>query len=161
MRTRSFGNRRALCSACELRDQGTGVRGQRVCPAFVNNLAVQKIQSYRDLKAWQQAIELVPPVYGLLRKLPREETYALAGQIRRSVVSVAANIAEGHARQHTREFLQHLSIARGSLAELDTLLVVAEKLEYLTADDVQPVTARMKSIRMVLHGITRGLRADP
>jgi four helix bundle protein len=122
---------------------------------------VQNIRSYRDLKAWQQAVDLVPPVYSLLRRLPKEETYALAAQIRRAVVSVAANIAEGHARQHTREFVQHLSIARGSLAEVDTLLVIAVRLGYVEAAEVEAIGAQMKSIRMVLHGLTRRLTTDP
>ena len=122
-------------------------------------ICVRGIQSYRDLRVWQQAIELVPPVYLLLKKFPKEENYALAGQIRRAAVSVAANIAEGHARQHTREFLQYLSIARGSLAELDTLLVIAERLKYLTGSHVQKIGAQMKTVRMLQHGLTRRLQA--
>jgi len=116
------------------------------------------VQSYRDLKVWQQAIDLVPEVYQLLRKLPKEENYALADQIRRAVVSIAANIAEGQARQHTKEFLQHLSIARGSLAELDTLLTVAERLGYLKAEDMAPIQSSMAEIRMMLHGLMKRLQ---
>jgi len=118
---------------------------------------VQRIQNFRDLDAWQQAIELTPPVYRLLRKLPREETFALAAQIRRAVVSVPANIAEGHARQYTREFLQYLAISRGSLAELETLLIVGRKLDYFDDEDLQPVAAHVKRVRMLLHGLTRRL----
>ena len=84
--------------------------------------------NYRDLVVWQRAIDLVPEVYQLVKKLPKEETYALGDQLRRAVVSIPANAAEGQARQHHKEFLQHLSIAKGSLAELHTLLTVAQKL---------------------------------
>ena len=79
------------------------------------------VQNYRDLKVWQESMDLTPEVYRLQRKLPKEETYGLGDQIRRAAVSIPANIAEGHARQHTKEFLQYLAIARGSLAELETL----------------------------------------
>jgi len=120
-----------------------------------------KVDSYRDLRVWQAAIDLVPAVYALLKRFPKEETFALAGQVRRAVVSVAANIAEGHARQHTREFLQHLSIARGSLAEVDTLLVIAEKLGYISAPELESVSEHLQKVRMLLYGLARGLRAGP
>ena len=116
------------------------------------------VQSYRDLKVWQQAIDLAPEVYRLLKKFPKEENYALADQIRRAAVSIAANIAEGQARQHTREFLQHLSIAKGSLAELDTLLIIAERLGYLKNEEIAPIQSNMTEIRMMLHGLSRSLQ---
>jgi four helix bundle protein len=119
------------------------------------------VRSYRDLRVWQNAIDLIPEIYILLKKLPKEENYALADQIRRAAVSVAANIAEGHARQHTREFLQHLSIARGSLAELETLLIIAEKLQYVSRSDLRDIEDRSRTVGMLLHGLTRRLRADP
>jgi four helix bundle protein len=97
------------------------------------------VQNYRDLRVWQQAIELIPEVYRLIEQFPKEEKYALSDQIRRAVISIAANIAEGQARPHTKEFVQHLSIAKGSLAELDTLLVAAVKLKYLHEQDVKQI----------------------
>ena len=92
--------------------------------------------------------------------------YALTDQIRRAVVSIPANIAEGHARQHTKEFLQYLAIARGSLAELDTLFVLAEKLGYVTNLEAEPIQISIRDLRMMLHGLTKSLqttesRADP
>ena len=93
--------------------------------------------SFKDLVVWQRAVELVPKVYQLLRLFPREETYALCDQIRRATVSVAANIAEGQARQHPKEFLQHLAVAKGSLAELQTLLIVAHRLNYIRVDQLE------------------------
>ena len=85
---------------------------------------MEKKADYTELVVWQRAMALVPDVYTLLKAFPQEETYALADQIRRAVVSIPANIAEGQARQHRKEFIQHLSIAKGRLAELHTLLMM-------------------------------------
>jgi four helix bundle protein len=117
------------------------------------------VQSYRDLKVWQRAIDLVTAIYPLLKSLPKEETYALASQIRRAAVSIPANIAEGQARQHTKEFLQHLSIANGSLAELDTLLIVAEKLGYVNSQDIGAIQANMREVRMMVYGLMSRLQS--
>ena len=110
-------------------------------------------KGYRDLIAWQKAMELIEPVYLLVKHLPVEERYELSSQIRRAVISVPANIAEGQARQHAKEFLQFLSMARGSLAELDTLLLAAQRLEYLTAMQVAPVEERITELRRILQGL--------
>ena len=117
------------------------------------------VQSYRDLKVWQQAIDLVIAVYPILKTFPKEEVYGLSSQIRRAAVSIPANIAEGQARQHTKEFLQHLSIAKGSLAELDTLLIVAEKLGYVNNQEIVPIQASMRELRMMLYGLTSRLQS--
>jgi four helix bundle protein len=93
-----------------------------------------EIKSYMDLLVWQKGIELVEDVYRNICTLPPDERYALGAQIRRSAVSVPSNIAEGQARQYTGEFRQFLYIALGSLAELDTQLVIAERLTYITEE---------------------------
>ena len=119
---------------------------------------VQAIRSFQDLQVWQKAMEVVPFAYRLAKRLPREETFALGNQIRRAAVSIPANIAEGHARHHTREFIQHLSIARGSLAELTTLLLIGEKLAYWALaemDELEPIT---RELRMLLSGLFQSLR---
>lgn len=116
------------------------------------------VQSYRELKIWQKAVDLAPQVYRLVRKLPREEIYALGDQIRRATVSVPANIAEGQARQHTKEFVQYLCIARGSLAELDTLLAVAERLNYLIEEDTAPIHEGIDEMRKMINGLIRKLQ---
>src|SRR5262245_11201769 len=79
---------------------------------------------YRDLKVWQKAMDLAEACYRSTGSFPPEERYGMTSQIRRSSVSVATNIAEGHSRFHTKEFLNHLSMARGSLAESETLLML-------------------------------------
>jgi four helix bundle protein len=86
---------------------------------------------YKNLLVWQKAIALVTQVYVVTRSFPREELYGLTSQIRRAAVSVPSNIAEGQARRTTGEFRQFLGIAKGSLAELDTQLIIAENLGYL------------------------------
>ena len=88
------------------------------------------LSSFRNLEVWKKGIRLAREAYLLTQSFPKFETYGLSSQIQRSAVSVPANIAEGHARGSTKEYLHHLSIARGSLAELETLLVVAEELNY-------------------------------
>lgn len=115
------------------------------------------VKSYKDLKVWQKAMDLVPQVYSLARSLPQVEEYALSDQIRRSVVSIAANIAEGQARQHRKEFLQSLYVARGSLAELETLLMVAEKLAYVKPEDLLPIHESITEIRRMLQGLINSL----
>jgi four helix bundle protein len=111
------------------------------------------VKSFRDLRVWRSAMELVPVVYQLVKLLPREERFALADQMRRAAISVPANIAEGHARRYTKEYLQHLSIARGSLAELHTLLLLAEKLGYVRSQQVRPLEQALQDVRMPLAGL--------
>lgn len=108
---------------------------------------------YRDLVVWQRAIDLVPQIYDVVRKLPPEETYALGDQLRRAAISIPANIAEGQGRQHPREFLQYLAIARGSLAELNTLLILAQRLDYLTPSVLNELDALLQSVAKPLHGL--------
>lgn len=93
-----------------------------------------QIQSFRDLEVWREAMALVKRTYMLCRKLPADERFALVNQMQRAAVSVAANIAEGWARDSTKEYLRHLSIARGSLAELETFLILCVELGYTHQD---------------------------
>jgi four helix bundle protein len=110
-------------------------------------------QGYRDLVVWQRAIDLVPAVYTVVRSFPKHETYALSDQVRRAVVSIAANIAEGQARQHRKEFLQHLAIARGSLAEVHTLIVVAQRLRHVSDAQVASLENQLTEIAKPLNGL--------
>jgi four helix bundle protein len=118
----------------------------------------EETRGYKDLIVWQKAMDLVPEVYKLLKRLPRDELYALADQIRRAAVSIPANIAEGQARQHPGEFVQHLSIARGSLAELDTLVLLAERLGYLKEADLTALAPIVVEVRRLLQGLIQSIR---
>ena len=95
------------------------------------------IKSYRDLRVWQSAMELVVDVYRLTGKFPKNEDYGLTSQVRRAAVSVPSNIAEGHARVSGKEFHRFLLIALGSLAELETQLMISEKLGYSSPENIQ------------------------
>ena len=92
---------------------------------------MERIQSFKDLLVWQKAMELTVCVYEIVQFFPKSETYALSDQIRRAAVSIPSNIAEGQSRQTKKEFLQYLWIARGSRAELETQILIAQKLGYL------------------------------
>ncbi|HWQ86346.1 four helix bundle protein [Brevundimonas sp.] len=91
----------------------------------------QSLQSHRDLKVWQIALDLTETIYRLSSDWPKHEQYGLVSQTRRAAVSVAANIAEGAGRRSTGEFIQFVGIARGSLAEVETLLIIARRLGYV------------------------------
>lgn len=116
-------------------------------------------KNYRDLIVWQKAIQLAPCVYNLIHKFPKEETFALGLQIRRAVVSIASNIAEGQSRGHKKEFIQYLNIAKGSLAELDTQFIIAEKLSYLTTAEVQQIEEEINEVMKMLHGLISKLQS--
>ena len=115
------------------------------------------IQSYRDLEVWQKAMELVVECYQITKSFPKSEVFGLAGQMQRAAVSIAANISEGHARQHTKEFLQSLSIAYGSLAELETHIEIAKRLGYITADSIPELNDKTSTIGRMLNGWRRSL----
>ncbi len=105
---------------------------------------------YRSLEVWQRAMSLTMASYEVVNRLPGVEKYDLGSQIRRSAVSVPANIAEGYARGHLGEFLHHLGIAAGSLAELQTLLRIAEGIGYVTSEQlVEPFSLAMETERML------------
>jgi four helix bundle protein len=99
-----------------------------------------KIRSYKDLLVWQKAMTLVKEVYLLTAKFPADERFGLTAQMRRAAVSVPSNIAEGHARQGSKEYLQFLSHAGGSLAELETQTLLAISLNYCTREDAGKVS---------------------
>jgi four helix bundle protein len=107
---------------------------------------VTKINSYRDLLAWEQAMDLTAAVYRTTRTWPKEELYGLTAQVRRAAVSVPANIAEGYGREHPGSYLQFLKIAQGSLKELETHLLIAERTAIAEAPAVDSLLAQSESI---------------
>ncbi len=116
-------------------------------------------KNYKDLIVWQKSMDLVEGVYKLTGNLPREETYALKSQIQRAVVSVPSNIAEGQARGSQKiEFQRFLFMALGSLAEVDTQLELAIRLNYVTREGVADVSSQMNEIRKMLFGLIKTLK---
>jgi four helix bundle protein len=104
-------------------------------------------KNYRELLVWQEGIKLAKAVYKLTEKFPRQETYALADQIRRAVVSVPPNIAEGQARKAPADFRRFLHISLGSLAEVDTQLVLAHEFGYLSKEDINILDEQIQGLR--------------
>ena len=116
-------------------------------------MAETPARSYRDLLVWQKAIVLVRDVYVLTRRFPDDERFGLTSQVRRAAVSVPSNIAEGQARQHRKEFRQFLHVALGSLAELDTQLIIARELGYVAAKDLAGLSEQMLEVRKMTFGL--------
>ena len=115
------------------------------------------IKSYRDLIVWQKAMDLVEDVYKKTKGFPREERYGLTSQLRRAVVSVPSNIAEGQGRDSTKEFLHHLSIAYGSLCEVGTQILIAHRLGYLVTRDLEFLDALTSEVGRLINGLSNKL----
>ena len=115
-------------------------------------------QHYKNLVAWQKAMLMVTEVYKLTRTFPREEMYGLTSQIRRAAVAVPSNIAEGQARNTNGEFRQFLGIAKGSLAELDTQLLIAQNLGILK--DPGCIFEQLAEVGRILSGLLASLTTD-
>jgi four helix bundle protein len=115
------------------------------------------VKDFRDLRVWQQGMDLVEAVYRLSGQFPKHEQYGLTNQLRRAIVSVPSNIAEGHARQHRKEYLQHLSIAQASLAEAETQLEIATRLGYVSKEQLDKVLTRLTSLRKQLYALRNAL----
>ena len=116
-----------------------------------------KIESYRDLIVWEQAIELAVAVYGTTRVWPKEELYGLTSQARRAATSVPANIAEGYARESRASYQNFLRIAQGSLKELETLLLIAERVGIISNQSVTPLMDQSDSVGKLLRLLIRKL----
>jgi len=115
------------------------------------------LQTYRDLAAWQKSMDLVVELYHLSKQLPKEELFGLTSQLRRAAVSVPANIAEGYGRLHRKEYINHLSIARGSLLETETHLQIAVRLEYLTREQAAIAWGLTQEVGRLLLALIRSL----
>ena len=114
------------------------------------------VRSYEDLEVWKQSIELALQVYDCVDRFPAHERFAMSPQLRRAAVSIPSNIAEGQSRSR-REFLHFLAIALGSRQELKTLMVIAERRRYLTADRAALIKGRADDVGRLLSGLRRSL----
>jgi four helix bundle protein len=117
-----------------------------------------RIHSCRDLAVWQNAMQLAEDCYKLTRLLPKEEMFGMSSQIRRSAASVAANIAEGHGREHTGSFVQFLRIAHGSLKELETHLLLASRVGLFLENLVAPVVSLCDVLGRMLRSLICSLQ---
>ena len=114
---------------------------------------ISAVQSYRDLIAWQKSMLLVREVYLRSQGFPGNEMYGLTSQLRRAAVSIPSNIAEGHGRRSTGEFKQFLGHARGSLAEVDTQVLIAQDLCYLNAEQAEKLLSSAAEIGRIMNGL--------
>ena len=127
---------------------GLGARGEET----------QMVSSYNDLQVWQRSMAFVKQVYEATKTFPKDELYALTNQLRRAAVSIPSNIAEGHARDSTKEFLHHLSFALGSLAEVETQLILAQDLQYLPKESLLSLIQESTEIGRMLRGLQKSLQ---
>jgi four helix bundle protein len=121
--------------------------------------------SFRELQVWQRGMDIVEAVYRISNCFPKTETYGLIGQIRRAAVSVPSNIAEGHARSSTKEYMYHVSTAQGSLAEVETQLELAARLNYVGTVELGPVREQCDHLGRQLHllraALAKRVRPNP
>ena len=116
------------------------------------------LRSYRDLAVWKRSVLLVAEVYRVTRTLPSDERFGLTAQMRRASVSVSCNIAEGYGRATRGEYLNHLSIARGSLYEVEALIEVCQSLSFLRHEDLTGIEDHLKYMRSMLRQLMDSLR---
>ena len=117
-----------------------------------------KSSNYKELKVWQKAMDLTVEVYKLVKLLPKEETYALSDQMRRAVVSIPSNIAEGQGRNSDKEFIQFLSIARGSLWELETQIEICLRIGYIDQNLTSTIYNLIAEISKMLNALSNSLK---
>ncbi|MGH9433421.1 MAG: four helix bundle protein [Terriglobia bacterium] len=117
------------------------------------------MKCYKDLKVWARAMSLVEESYKLTKLLAKNEEYGLAAQIRRAAVSIPANIAEGHGREHLGDYLHHLSVANGSLMELETHFLIANRLSFIKTEQLEAALSLSSEVGRMLAGLVRSLKA--
>ena len=117
----------------------------------------KKPKSYRDLIVWQKSVQLTKRIYEVTGKFPRPEQFGLVAQLRRAAVSVPSNIAEGQARRRPAEFIRFISYSEGSIAEIDTQLVVSINLGFCSTGEVQDLFQSIVELQMMLSGLRRKL----
>jgi four helix bundle protein len=118
------------------------------------------VMNYTELIAWQKAMDLVEEIYAATKQFPKEELYGLVSQLRRAAVSMASNIAEGQGRKSLKEFLHHLSIAYGSLREVETQVRIAGRLGYLGNDQAGHVLGSCAEVGRLINGLSNSLSSQ-
>lgn len=117
------------------------------------------IASYRDLRVWQSAMDMAQSIYKITGQFPPSEIYGLSSQMRRAAISVPSNIAEGHARDSTKEYLRFISVAMGSLAELETQVMLSERLKYFDEEVFNKSLEQTSEVGRMLRGLQQALKA--
>jgi len=117
-----------------------------------------KVESYRDLKVWQRAMALAEACYLETRDFPREEMFGLTSQIRRAATSIAANIAEGYGREQTGTYVQFLRVSQGSLKELETHLLIVQRVKLVPGKELEPLLEMCQELGKMLRSLIRSLQ---
>ena len=140
----------------------TGTRGRVGCckSSLCWRLTLSGIQTYRDLIVWQKSMEFAAEAYRLSKFLPRAEEYRLTSQLLRAATSVAANIAEGHGRGTRKDYAKFIRIARGSLSETETLLLLAMKVELLQSEQTARAISLAQEVGKMLTSLVARLQED-
>ena len=115
------------------------------------------VRNYRDLVAWQRAMDLVVEIYGITKSFPRDEIFGLSSQLRRAAVSIPSNIAEGQGRGAGNDFSRYLRIAQGSLQEVQTQLVIAQRLGYMNERKAAETMQRADEVARLLRGLNKSV----
>lgn len=131
--------------------EGNDLKNQNMVSAAPEN----KIKTFKELLVWQKGLFLVRQIYQATKSFPREEVYGLVAQMKRSAVSVPSNIAEGFRRRHSKEFKQFLNIGLGSLAELETQVLISGELAYLTADVKNPLLEQIDHLTAMMISLSK------
>ena len=118
----------------------------------------QSRNSHKDLILWQKALDLAVAVHEVSAAFPKSEIFGLVSQIRRAAVSIPSNIAEGSARRTTREFIAFLHIARGSMAEVETQLLLAQRTGYVSNERLTVLQVRLDEVGRIMNAVIAGLR---
>ncbi len=121
------------------------------------NADTPNVRDYRDLLVWQRGITLAKKIYDTTKMFPKKEMFGLSSQLQRAAVSIPSNIAEGQQRRSINDFKRFLTIALGSLGEVDTQLFVARELNYLSSDDLSEARKEIGEIRKMIYGLIRSL----
>jgi four helix bundle protein len=116
------------------------------------------IRGYQDLVVWQRSVDLALAIYQASESFPKREIYGLSAQLRRAAISIPSNIAEDHGREHLGEYLHHLSIANGSLMELETQVIIAARRDFLSAETQSQILERSGEVGRMLAGLIRSLK---
>lgn len=120
---------------------------------------IRPFKSYRDLEVWKRAMKLAKRIYQVTGKFPADERFGLTNQIRRAAVSIPSNLAEGHARSGAAEFSRFISIAMGSLAELETQIILSADLSYLDDEPANEILTELDEIGKMLRGLSKSIAA--
>ena len=124
----------------------------------MNSSEDDTVRGYQDLRVWKQGMQISKSIYLLTNSFPKHESYGLTSQLRRAATSIPANIAEGHARSSTKEYLKFLSIALGSLAECETFLILSQELGYSSSEESKKILERLGREGRMLRSLHRSLK---